>query len=190
VRPGDRPGESCSMHAAILLFDGFSALDAVTPHAALTSAGVGVTFTAEVIGPVRADSRSVEITADAALGEIPAPDIIVISGGAGIYRHLRNGSVHKWLRAADVTADAVLAVGTGTLVLASAGLLSGSRAAANDSTSAFLMQHRAIPIHEPTVIDGKYGTAVNVGSADDLVRDVLTKLRIQNRSTNRKGDLA
>ena len=177
------------MQAAILLFDRFTALDAVTPHAALTSAGIDVTFIGETIGPVRGDTRSIELTADAELGEVPAPDIVVIPGGAGIQRHLVNGTVHKWLRSAEPTASAVLAVGIGTLVPATAGLLAGRRAAASEHTDALLRRHRAVPTRAATVIDGKYGTAVDADAAADLVRNVVTQLRTPHRSTDPKGDL-
>lgn len=176
------------MQAAILLFDRFTALDAVTAHAALSRAGIAVTFVGPTIGPVRGESRSIELTADAALDEVPAPDIIVIPGGAGVDRHLVNGAVHKWLRAAEITAAAVITIGTGTLISAAAGILAGRRVAANDTTSAFVSRHRALPAYEPAVIDGKYGTAVDAAVGGELVRDLLDRLSPPHRSITTKGD--
>ncbi|WP_210481135.1 DJ-1/PfpI family protein [Naasia sp. SYSU D00948] len=161
------------MHAAILLFERFDALDAVTAHEALAGAGVTATFVGERIGPVRGDSRSIELTVDAVLDELPHPDIVVVPGGAGIHRHLVNGTVHRWLRAADTTSTWTIAIGGGSLIAATAGVLDGRAVAADDRTFAVLGRHRAEPVRQATVIDGRYGTTVSSHHAPDLIRDVL-----------------
>src|SRR5882757_2663720 len=73
-----------SMQIAIVLFDRFTALDAVGPYEILSRLPDAQTvFVAERTGPVRADTGFLAITADRTLAEVPRPDIVVVPGGPG-----------------------------------------------------------------------------------------------------------
>ncbi len=162
------------MQATILLFDRFTALEAVGPHDALAGTPeIDVTFIAERVGPIRDDTGRLQLTADAALGEFPHPDIVVVPGGPGAQQHLVNGTVHQWLRAADCQAQWMLAIGSGATILAAAGLLRGYSATATDTTDRLLAEHGARPTAHAVVIDGKYGTAADAADAGVLIREVL-----------------
>jgi len=68
----------------ILLYDRFTALDAVGPYEVLARLpGTTVVFAAERPGVVRADTGMLGLTADAALGDVPHPDIVLVPGGPG-----------------------------------------------------------------------------------------------------------
>ena len=72
------------MLVAIVLFDRFTALDAVSPYEVLSSLpGAEVVFTAHVPGPVVNEKGTLRLTADAALADVPRPDVIVVPGGPG-----------------------------------------------------------------------------------------------------------
>ena len=72
------------MNIAILLFEGFTALDAVGPYETLGRIpGATLTFVAEEAGPVRTDTGNLALTADATIADAPDPDILVIPGGPG-----------------------------------------------------------------------------------------------------------
>ncbi|WP_168627063.1 DJ-1/PfpI family protein [Cryobacterium sp. BB307] len=162
------------MQATILLFDRFTALEAVGAHDALAGTPkMDVTFIAERVGPIRDDTRRLQLTADAALSEFPHPDIVVFPGGPGAQQHLVNGTVHQWLRAADCRAQWMLAIGSGSTVLAAAGLLRGVSVSATDTTGRLLREHGARPATQAVVIDGKYGTAADGADAGVLIRNVL-----------------
>jgi transcriptional regulator GlxA family with amidase domain len=59
------------------------------------------------------------------LADCPHLNIIVVPGGWGFRHHVQNASLHAWLRERAAKADTVAAVCTGSLLLGSAGLLSG-----------------------------------------------------------------
>src|ERR1700689_5333714 len=65
------------MQIAILLYDRFTALDAIGPYEVLSRLDhAEVIFAAERPGPVRADTGMLTIPADAAIGELAHPDIV------------------------------------------------------------------------------------------------------------------
>jgi putative intracellular protease/amidase len=108
---------------AILLYDGVSATDAVGPHEALSCIpGARVHFVADTIGPKQTNTRCLSLTADASLAQIPHPDIVVIPGGE-ILSQLYNESLLAWLRQVAQSAQWITAIGVGSLLLGSAGLL-------------------------------------------------------------------
>jgi putative intracellular protease/amidase len=114
------------MNIAILLFDRFTALDAVGPYETLGRIpGAKVTFVAETLGPVRTDTGNLAITADATLSDLTDPDIVVIPGGPGQTQQMDNDKVLEWIRTAHETSTWTTSVCTGSLLLAAAGLLDG-----------------------------------------------------------------
>ena len=70
------------MQIAIVLFDRFTALDAVGPYQVLGSLpGAEVVFAAERPGRIGDDAGCLYLSADAALADVPHPDIVVVPGG-------------------------------------------------------------------------------------------------------------
>lgn len=117
------------MQIAIVLFDGFTALDAVGPYETLGRLPDSeVVFVAEETGPVRADSGTLTLIADRTLAEVPDPDILVVPGGPGQSPQMANKALLDWISAADATSTWTTSVCTGSLLLAAAGLLQGRRA--------------------------------------------------------------
>src|SRR5437588_3013737 len=73
-----------SVEIAVLLYDRFTALDAVGPYEVLSRVpGARVTFVADESGPVRTDNGMLTVIADRPLAEVPAPDIVLVPGGPG-----------------------------------------------------------------------------------------------------------
>jgi putative intracellular protease/amidase len=66
--------------------------------------------------------------AHATLAQTTAPDILIIPGGQGTRREMHNPVVLDWVRRTARGAELILSVCTGSLVLASAGLLDGLQA--------------------------------------------------------------
>ncbi|PKT70881.1 glutamine amidotransferase, partial [Streptomyces populi] len=117
------------MQIAIVLYDRFTALDAVGPYETLGRLpDADTVFVAERTGPVRSDTGRLALTADRSLAEVPHPDIVVVPGGPGQSDQMDNPVLLDWLRAADATSLWTTSVCTGSLLLAAAGLLDGRRA--------------------------------------------------------------
>jgi putative intracellular protease/amidase len=157
------------MQIAILLYDRFTALDAVGPYEILSRLpGAAVEFVAEQAGPVRTDTRQLTLLAPSSLADLPSPELVLVPGGPGQAAMMDDGPVHEWLRAADATSAWTASVCTGSLILAAAGLLSGRRATSNWQA---LEQLRALGVDavgERYAIDGKYATSAGVTAGMDL----------------------
>ncbi|MCY1139913.1 DJ-1/PfpI family protein [Actinoplanes sp. Pm04-4] len=157
------------MRIAFLLFDRFTALDVTGPYDVLSHLpGAETTFVAERPGPVANEVGSLRLYADAALADVPRPDVIVVPGGPGQNAHMADGPVRRWLRAADQHSTWTASVCTGSLLLAAAGLLNGRRATTHWLRHDDLVPLGAIPTPERVVFDGKYVTAAGVSAGLDL----------------------
>ncbi|MFI8528710.1 DJ-1/PfpI family protein [Streptomyces aquilus] len=162
---------------AIVLFDRFTALDAVGPYETLGQLPDAETvFVAERTGPVRTDTGNLAITADKSLAEVPHPDIVVVPGGPGQTPQMENPVLLDWLRAADAGSTWTTSVCTGSLLLAAAGLLEGRRATSHWLALDFLKEFGAEPTGERVVLDGKYVTAAGVSSGIDMGLTLLGRI--------------
>ncbi|MGW7263995.1 DJ-1/PfpI family protein [Streptomyces sp. NPDC054842] len=157
------------MLTAIVLYDRFTALDAVGPYETLSRLpGAETVLVAERTGPVRNETGDLALTADRALSDVPAPDLVVVPGGPGQWAQMENETLLAWLRAADATSTWTTSVCTGSLLLAAAGLLRGRRATSHWLALDFLGHYGAEPARERVVVDGKYVTAAGVSAGIDM----------------------
>ncbi|RDD85834.1 DJ-1/PfpI family protein [Streptomyces parvulus] len=165
------------MQIAIVLFDRFTALDAVGPYETLGRLPDAETvFVAERTGPVRTDTGNLALTADRTLADVPAPDIVVVPGGPGQTPQMENEPLLDWLRTADTTSTWTTSVCTGSLLLAAAGLLRGRRATSHWLALEHLGRFGAEPTGERVVTDGKYVTAAGVSSGIDMGLTLLGRI--------------
>ncbi|MBA4865137.1 DJ-1/PfpI family protein [Streptomyces sp. PSKA54] len=157
------------MQIAIVLFDRFTALDAVGPYETLGRLpDAELVFVAEQTGPVRTDRGTLAITADKTLAEVTRPDIVVVPGGPGQTPQMENETLLDWLRTVDATSTWTTSVCTGSLLLAAAGLIKGRRATSHWLALDYMKQFGVEPTGERVVIDGKYVTAAGVSSGIDM----------------------
>ncbi|PWI07051.1 glutamine amidotransferase [Streptomyces sp. NWU339] len=165
------------MQIAIVLFDRFTALDAVGPYEMLCRIpGAETVFVAQRPGPVRNDRDDLALVADHGLDDMPAPDIVVVPGGPGQTAQMENETLLDWLRTASAASTWTTSVCTGSLLLAAAGLLEGRRATTHwlalDSLTAF----GAEPTGERVVTDGKFVTAAGVSSGIDMALTLVGRV--------------
>ncbi|MER8230740.1 DJ-1/PfpI family protein [Streptomyces sp. NPDC094049] len=157
------------MQIAILLYPGFTALDAVGPYEMLARLpGTETVFVAKEAGPVRGDQASLALVADRTLAEVPRPDIVLVPGGPETREVMDDPEIRAWLRTADETSTWTTSVCTGSLVLAAAGLLTGRRATTHWLAYEELRALGVEPTGERVVFDGKYVTAAGVSSGIDM----------------------
>ena len=162
------------MKIAFALYDGFTALDAVGPYQVLSlMPGAEVTWVAEQAGPLRNDVRSLGMIADATFADMPDPDIVVVPGAPA---PPLEGPLTEWLRAVDPTTTWTTSVCTGSLILASAGLLTGRPATTHWTAYDQLAALGAKPTSRRVVFDGKYVTAAGVSAGIDMGLTLAAKL--------------
>ncbi|WP_371480680.1 DJ-1/PfpI family protein [Kitasatospora sp. NBC_00315] len=165
------------MQIAVLLYDRFTALDAVGPYEILGRIpGAEVVFTAVRPGPVRSDLGSLALTADATLSEVTAPDVLLVPGGPGTADLLADRAVLDWIRGVDAGTDWTTSVCSGSLLLAAAGLLTGRRATSHWIALEHLAALGAVPAPERVVVDGKYATAAGVSAGIDLALQLTGRI--------------
>ncbi|MFJ6014755.1 DJ-1/PfpI family protein [Streptomyces sp. NPDC092952] len=157
------------MQIAVVLYDRFTALDAVGPHEMLARLpGAETVFVAGEAGPVRNDTGSLSLVAERTFADVPAPDVLVVPGGPGQRGLMADPELLGWLRTADATSTWTTSVCTGSLLLAAAGLLTGRRATSHWLQLDVLAELGAEPTGERVVVDGKYVTAAGVSAGIDM----------------------
>ncbi|MFJ4342524.1 DJ-1/PfpI family protein [Streptomyces sp. NPDC088915] len=165
------------MQIAVLLYDRFTALDAVGPYELLARLpGAETVFVAKERGPVRNDQDSLALVADRSLAEVPRPDVVLVPGGPDARAAMGDPEILDWLRSADATSTWTTSVCTGSLVLAAAGLLEGRRATTHWLALDELRALGVEPTGERVVFDGKYVTSAGVSSGIDMALHLLGRI--------------
>ncbi|NML51510.1 DJ-1/PfpI family protein [Streptomyces sp. R302] len=165
------------MQIAVLLFEGFTTLDAVGPYEILSRLpGAETVLVAKEPGPVRNDQGSLALVADKALADVPHPDIVLVPGGPETRQAMYDPEIQEWLRTADATSTWTTSVCTGALLLGAAGLLGGRRATTHWLAYEELRALGAEPTGERVVFDGKYVTAAGVSSGIDMGLHLLGRI--------------
>jgi putative intracellular protease/amidase len=166
-----------AVQIAILLYDRFTTLDAVGPYEVLSRLpDTRVIFAAAAAGPVTADTGMLSLVAEAAIADVPHPDIVLVPGGPGQEHQMADGPVHRWLRAADAVSSWTTSVCTGSLILAAAGLLAGRKATSHWLALDQLPSFGAAPVSRRVVMDGKYITAAGVSAGIDMALELAGRI--------------
>ena len=165
------------MNIAIVLYDKFTALDAIGPYEVLSRLpGATVTFIAPEAGPVRTDNGMLTLIAERSLDELTEPDILLVPGGPGEVAARAGGATLEWLTHADRTSTWTTSVCTGSLILAAAGLLDGRRATSHWLALDELRTLGAEAVDERVVFDGKLVTAAGVSAGIDMALALAARI--------------
>jgi transcriptional regulator GlxA family with amidase domain len=157
------------MQIAYLLYDRFTALDITGPHDVFNSVpGNESVFVAAQAGPVRNESDTLSLVADASLAEVTSPDSVVVPGGFGNRMLLEHEPLHAWIRDVHETSTWTTSVCTGALLLAAAGLLDDAPATTHWLARDRLAELGAKPVPDRVVEHGKIVTAAGVSSGIDM----------------------
>ncbi len=165
------------MQVALVLYDGFTALDIIGPYDVLNALPHSEpVFVAEQAGPVANESRSLSLVADRSLSEVTSPDIVVVPGGLGTRVLLEHEPLLSWLREVHETTTWTTSVCTGSLLLAAAGLLDGARATTHWLAREQLAALGAEVVTERVVEAGKIMTAAGVSSGIDMALTLIQRM--------------
>ena len=165
------------MNIAILLYERFTALDAIGPYEVLSRLpDASVTFVAVERGPVRTDTGAVTLLAEHSIEDVVKPQIVLVPGGPGEVAARAGGPALDWLREAHESSTWTTSVCTGSLVLAAAGLLDGKRATSHWLALDELGRLGAIPVAQRVVFDGKVVTAAGVSAGIDMALTLAARV--------------
>src|SRR4051812_44707210 len=168
------------MDIAILAYENMAALDAIGPFEVLAHLpDATITWVGTEVGVKRTEEGGkggVGINVDAAIEELPNPDIIVVPGGHGEQALRTHDRFISWLRAAHETSQWTTSVCTGSLLLGAAGLLEGKRATSHWLALDELAKFGAEPTLERVVFDGKVVTPAGVSSGIDMALALAARI--------------
>ncbi|WP_381803864.1 DJ-1/PfpI family protein [Streptomyces niveus] len=126
-------GTERALEVGILLFNDHTTLDFVGPHTAFAGAGMRVHLVSSTLEAVVSDT-GVTIAPTVTFDDCPSRlDILFVPGGS-VDKVMLDSATIAFLADRGATASYITSVCTGSLVLASAGLLDGYRAATHWST--------------------------------------------------------
>ena len=165
------------MEIAVAIFEQVTALDAVGPYEVLQRLpGAEVRFAGHRRGEIRTDNGFMGIVVDCTFEEVGNPDVFLIPGGIGTRALVRDDVILDWIRRAHETSQFTTSVCTGSLLLASAGLLKGRKATTHFSARPLLLKYGATPTEERVVQEGKIITAAGVSSGIDMALHLAEQL--------------
>jgi len=165
------------MNIAIVLYDRFTALDAIGPYEVLSRVpGCTLEFLAAEAGPVRTDNGLLTVQVGASIAEMSAPDIVLVPGGPGEVAARAGGPLLQWVREAHETTTWTASVCTGSLILAAARLLDGRRATGHWLAMDKLRELGADAVAERFVFDGKIVTAAGVSAGIDMALALAARI--------------
>ena len=166
---------------AALVFPGFQTLDLFGPLEMLGDHTVGeidITIVAETLHPV-VSYHGFRVVVDRTLSDTSNYDLVLIPGGDSAPLAQRNDAIRNWIIEASERAEYVMAVCTGTVLLATTGLLDGRRATTNKkdyrATIPFGPKVSWVP-EARWVEDGKFFTSSGVSAGMDMSLAVMEKL--------------
>lgn len=123
-----------SYRTAIVIFDEVEVLDFAGPFEVFSVTGrrsklepFDVYTVAERLAPVAA-RNGLSINPRYSFADCPPPDILVVPGGFGTRREMKNPVMLEWIARTAPACELTLSVCTGALVLGAAGLLAGREA--------------------------------------------------------------
>ena len=120
------------MRLSIIIFDGFTTLDAIGGYEVLSRLpGMETEFVAVQRGVIAADTRRLGLVAWRDFAEVSSTDILYVPGGPGAFPLEQDQAFLDKIRALDATSQWTIGICNGVGLLAAAGLLTGRKATTN-----------------------------------------------------------
>ncbi len=164
------------MQIAIVIYEGFTSLDATGPFEVLCRLpDADVQFVSVAGGDVVADQPRF-VLPSAPLSEVPEPDLVVVAGGSTTQEYLADAELLEWLREVHERTTFTTSVCTGSMLLGAAGLLRGVPATTHWYELASLAEFGAIPTAERVVVHDRVITSAGVSSGIDMALTMCARL--------------
>jgi transcriptional regulator GlxA family with amidase domain len=172
-------------NVALLLFDDVEVLDFAGPLEvfsvanALHGGAMFNVFTFAVSPGTIRTRAGLKVVPDFTVENCPPPHVLIVPGGDGTRALLGRASLLEWLRHKSRSAEIVMSVCTGALVLGQAGLLDGLRATTHHGAFARLRQVAPtadVIENERYVDNGRIVTAGGIAAGIDCALHVIERL--------------
>lgn len=163
---------------AFILFPGLTVLDLAGPWEVLSALGspYRTVIVGERMEAVESDTQ-LKLLPQFTFDQVPNPFALVIPGGdLGPFKAMVNDKITTYLHQAVQTAEVVVSVCSGSLVLAAMGLLNGRRATTHWAAAEILEKLGAQYVRERWVEDGKFLSAAGVSAGIDLALELAARL--------------
>jgi transcriptional regulator GlxA family with amidase domain len=171
---------------AFPIYPGVRALDLIGPLTVLRDLRFRSPYRAAVVARDRAlvaPDSDLGLAADSIFDSLPAPwGLIVPGAGDASLAAMHDPALVAYVRNASASASLLGSTGTGSLVLAAAGLLAGRRVAQPQAHGALLATHGATLVPERWVRDDPLLTAAGGTAGIDALLDLVTRLVTPGRA--------
>jgi putative intracellular protease/amidase len=166
-----------TVQTAILLYPDMTALDAIGPYDVLSNVpDMEVVLVGRDKGEYRTEHGTLGLVADAAFGDVTRADVLVVPGGFGTRRLMKDEEYLDWIRGVHEHTTWTTSVCTGSLLLGAAGLLDGLDATTHWASYGLLESTGARATEERVVERGKIITAAGVSSGIDMALRLVAHL--------------
>ena len=153
----------------LVLYPRFTALDIVGPFQTLVDVpGLDVFFVAEKTGPISDHTGRLSLVATKSFADVDQLDVVVVPGGMADSGLIASDPVVEFVKRIHPTTTWTTSVCTGSIFLATAGVLDGIEATTHWATYERLRALGAIPVETRVVHRGKVITAAGVSSGIDM----------------------
>jgi len=171
---------SSPIRVGAVLFEGFELLDLFGPLEmfGLLQAAARITVIAEKAGPVKS-SGGPSAMAEATLADSKGFDVLLIPGGIGTRREMKNPPFMAELKRLANASQIVATVCTGSLLLAKTGLIDGRKATSNKRVFKEVMGYAAKVnwiAKARWIEDDKYFTSSGISAGMDMTLAIIAKL--------------
>ena len=154
----------------ILLYDGYSTLDAMGPYQVLGELmGVDVFFIGRNKGLI-ADGRGMKVQCDKSIDDVKQLDVLVIPGGfKKTYEATKDTALLNWIKAIDVNSKYTTSVCTGAWILGATGILKDKEATTHWYGKNILAKEFGAKVQNKRFVkSGKYWTSAGITAGMDM----------------------
>lgn len=172
-------------NTAILIFDDVEVLDFAGPYEVFSltdelseNQRLNVYTVAQELKPVKA-KHGLSINPDYDLDGAPSPDILIIPGGDGAREVMEQNGIITWISRCAQSAEKVLSVCSGALILARAGLLDELKATTHHEVIDTLqsISPSTVVVKDQRFIDnGKIVTSAGISAGIDMSLYIIERL--------------
>jgi putative intracellular protease/amidase len=163
----------------ILLYDGYSTLDAMGPYSVFNELmGTKVFFVGRHKGVIE-DFRGMKVEIDSSIDDIKHLDILVIPGGfAQTYQATKDTALLHWIKNIDATSTYTTSVCTGAWILGATGLLKDKESTTHWWGKKILANEFGAKVENARYThSGKYWTSAGISAGIDMSLALINEIR-------------